>query len=50
MAVLGLGIRLRENCMIGIGIGRYKPSGLRDCENLSRDAGSKNFVFPYILL
>ena len=30
MALLGLGNRLRQNCMIGIRIGRYKPLGLRD--------------------
>ena len=30
MALLGLGNRQRQNCMIGSRIGRYKPLGLRD--------------------
>ena len=34
MALLGLGNRLRQNCMIGIRIGRYKPLGLRDWEKI----------------
>ena len=52
-ALLGLGNERRQNCMIGIGIGRYKPSGLRDWEKiLVGIVGLKNPIGdpPYSLI